>query len=104
MASTMITLDLTTDNPDEKPISLPVSMRMVLQWEKQFQGRSMGMLNDDNNIKAQYLYEIAFVVAQRKGAGLGIPDGMTFSEFCDRYDVTPQDDNEDETDPTQAVA
>lgn len=103
MAIAAITLELTTDDPDEKPIQLPVTMRMVLQWEQQFKGRSFGMLNDEANIKISYLYEIGFVVAQRRG--LGVPEGITFPEFCARYDIAPVNDGDDDDDtPTGAVA
>jgi hypothetical protein len=95
----MLELELTTDDPDAKPVVLALRMRLVLQWEKQF-GRSLGQLDSDTT-KLSYLYELAYTAAIRQAGS--IPAGMTFDQFCETYDVAPVGED-DAGDPTHAGA
>lgn len=103
MSSTLAQLVLTDDADNERTIG--VRMRDALQWEKRFRGRAVFMLDEDK-VHLEYLYELAFVVAQREGLPgtekFGSPDDPT--SFCGMYDIAEAEESESTVDPTQPVA
>lgn len=74
---------LTAAVEDDNGTSFDVAVkpRTVLQWEKRFPGRRLDQVDE----KYQYLYELVFI-----GAKGQLPEGLTFEDFCDRYDVSPK--------------
>jgi hypothetical protein len=74
-----------------------VKPRTVLQWEKRFHGRSISDLDDSYGA----LYEVVFIAARGQ-----LPEGLTFDQFCEGYDVMPKDkaDQPETADPTPRAA
>lgn len=90
-------LEVTPDNGEA--FEVDVSMRTVVAWETKFINRAMAQLGG-NSMKANYLYELAFVAAVKAGQFAG-----DFSTFRDNYDVEPVNESEvSEADPTQEAA
>jgi hypothetical protein len=97
----MITLAVQSDGAEESTL-VPVTPRVILQWEKSYANRSGTQLSNDA-VRFEYLYEVAWIA-------LGKP-GDDYAKFCDTTDVafykeqggagTPQ---ESEPDPTPAEA
>lgn len=74
---TVLTIAVQADGADE-PTILRIKPRQVLAWEKSNSRRSAMQLNDDA-VKFEYLYEIAWLVMGKPGE---------FDQFCATTDVT----------------
>lgn len=77
MSMVVMTLAVQADGED-KPTTLKINPRQVLQWERKNPGRAVALLNDDA-VTIGYLYEIAYLVLDQPGGD--------FARFCQTTDV-----------------
>jgi len=101
MSATLVQLSIVDDQGNKEKIG--VRMRDVLLWEKRFRGRGLFML--EQNVHLEYLYELAFIIAQRSGLPatetFGAPDQP--GTFCGTYDIEQVEETGETVDPTQEV-
>lgn len=95
----MMKLEVTPDVGEAFEVS--VNMRTVVAWEMKFPARAMAQLGG-SSLKANYIYELAFVASTKSGQYAG--DFPTFKESFDVEPVDESDEGVDSGDPTQVAA